>query len=107
MKQDQAPARKAAQSADAARFSKRQLVLAFTVAGVSDGISVFTALTPPIAWSLDLLTALLLFAILGRQWLLLPGLILEAVPGLGVVPFWVLVVAAIAAWGTARPKLRG
>ena len=32
-----------------------------------------------------------------------PGLIMEAVPGLGVVPFWVLVVAAIAVWGQVRP----
>jgi len=43
--------------------------------------------------------------VLGRQWILLPGLIMEAIPGLYVFPFWVLVVGAVAMWGTARPKL--
>ena len=52
-------------------------------------------------------TALLLFMVLGRQWLLLPGLALEAVPGLGVLPFWLLVVGAIAVLGTPRPKFEG
>ena len=37
---------------------------------------------------------------------LLPGLVMEAIPGVGVLPFWLLVVGAIAVWGTARPKLR-
>jgi len=36
--------------------------------------------------------------------LLLPGLIMEAIPGVYVFPFWVLVVGAVAVWGTARPK---
>ncbi len=36
-------------------------------------------------------------------WLLLPGLIMEAIPGVGALPFWVLVVGAVAVWGTARP----
>ena len=45
-------------------------------------------------------TALLLFLVLGRQWLLVPGLALEAIPGLGVLPFWLLVVGAIAVLGT-------
>jgi hypothetical protein len=34
----------------------------------------------------------------------LPGLALEAIPGVGVLPFWLLVVAAIAVLGTPRPK---
>jgi MFS family permease len=90
----------------ARQFSKKRLALAFAIAGISDAISAFTALWPPIAWGVDLVTAILLFAILGWRWLLLPGLVLEAIPGVGVVPFWVLVVAAIAVWGTARPKLK-
>jgi hypothetical protein len=48
-------------------------------------------LAPPIVWAVDLGTALLLFMVLGRQWLLLPGLVLEAIPGVGVLPFWLLV----------------
>jgi hypothetical protein len=52
----------------------------------------------------DLATALPLFMVPGRQWLLLPGLALEAIPGLGVLPFWLLVVGAIAVLGTPRPR---
>jgi hypothetical protein len=87
------------------RFSRRRLALAFTVAALADGLSVFLTLTPPVQWAIDLVTAILLFMVLGRQWILLPGLIMEAVPGLYVFPFWVLVVGAVAMWGTARPKL--
>jgi hypothetical protein len=87
------------------RFSKRTLVLAFAIAAVSDAIGALVTLAPPIAWAVDLATALLLFMVLGRQWLLLPGLALEAIPGLGVLPFWLLVVGSIAVLGTPRPKL--
>jgi len=90
----------------APKFSKKRLALAFVIAGISDAIAVFTALAPPIVWVVDWVTAILLFTVLGWRWLLLPGLVLEAIPGVGVVPFWLLVVAAIAVWGTARPKLK-
>ena len=86
------------------KFSKKQLAIAVAIAGVSDVIGAFATPAPPITWAVDLVTALLLFVVLGRQWLLLPGLALEAIPGLGVIPFWLLVVGAIAAFGTPRPK---
>ena len=89
------------------RFSKKRLALAFSVAALADGLSVLLALTPPVQWAADFLTAILLFIVLGFQWILLPGLIMEAIPGLYVFPFWVLVVAAVAMWGTARPRLNG
>jgi hypothetical protein len=89
------------------RLSKRRLALAFTIAGISDLLSVWLAFAPPMEWALDFTTALLLFAVLGWQWLLLPGLIMEAIPGVYVFPFWVLVVGGIAVWGTARPKGNG
>ena len=89
------------------RFSKRRLALAFAIAALSDGLAVFLTLIPPVEWAVDLVTAVLLFIVLGRQWILLPGLILEAIPGLYVFPFWVLVVGAVAIWGTARPKPGG
>ena len=91
-------------SAKILRFSKKTLVVAFAIAAASDAIGAFVSLAPPIAWVVDLATALLLFMVLGRQWLLLPGLALEAIPGLGVLPFWWLVVGSIAALGTPRPK---
>jgi hypothetical protein len=87
----------------AIKFSKKRLALAFAIAGISDAIGAFAAPLPPITWVVDLGTALLLFIVLGRQWLLLPGLALEAIPGLGVLPFWLLVVGAIAILGTPRP----
>jgi hypothetical protein len=88
------------------RFSKRQILLAIVIAGASDALCAFVVFVPLAVWGVDLVTAALLFAVLGWQWLLLPGLVLEAIPGLGVIPFWLLVVAAILVWGSARPKLK-
>ena len=88
------------------RFSKKRLAAAFAIAAASDMIGAFFTLAPPVAWGVDIVTAVLLFAVLGWQWLLLPGLVLEAIPGVAILPFWLLVVGGIAAWGTARPKLR-
>ena len=87
------------------RFSRRRLALAFIMAALADGLSAFLTLTPPVQWAIDLVTAILLFMVLGWQWILLPGLIMEAIPGLYAFPLWVLVVGAVAVWGTARPKL--
>ena len=89
----------------ALKFSVLRLALAFVIAGVSDVIGAFASLAPPIGWAVDFVTAALLFVVLGWQWLLLPGLVLEAIPGVGVVPFWLLVVGAIAVLGTPRPKI--
>ena len=91
-------------SSNILKFSKKRLALAFVMAGISDAIGAFLTPLPPIGWVVDLATALLLFVVLGRQWLLLPGLALEAIPGLGVLPFWLLVVGAIAVLGTPRPR---
>jgi hypothetical protein len=90
-------------SSSTLKFSKKRLALAFVIAGSSDTIGAFVTPLPPIGWVTDLATALLLFLVLGRQWLLLPGLALEAIPGLGILPFWLLVVGAIAVLGTPRP----
>lgn len=78
--------------------------MAFSVAVLADGISFFLTMAPPVQWGADLVTAALLFIVLGWQWVLLPGLIMEAIPGLYVLPFWVLVVASVAIWGSVRPK---
>ena len=87
------------------KFSVLHLALAFVVAGISDVIGAFATLAPPIGWAVDVVTAALLFVVLGWQWLLLPGLFLEAIPGVGVLPFWLLVVGAITVLGTPRPKI--
>ena len=88
-------------------YRTKRLVLAFTVAALSDVLAVAVALVPPLQWLLDVVTAFLLFLILGRQWLILPGLIAEAIPGIAVFPFWVLVVASIAVWGKISKHTNG
>jgi hypothetical protein len=90
----------------APRFTKRQIILAIAIAAISDVLCAFVVFAPPLVWTADIVTAALLFAVLGWQWLLLPGLFLEAIPGLGVIPFWLLVVGAVLIWGTARPKFK-
>ena len=89
-----------------ARFSKTLLVLAFTIAGLSDVIGASLTSVPPMVWAVDIATAVSLFIVLGWSWLLLPGLVMEAIPGLGVIPSWLLVVGAIAIWGTVRPRMK-
>ena len=77
------------------RPSKVRFVVALGIAAVSDLASLWTEFVPPVQWVVDLVTAGLLFLVLGRRWALLPGLLLEAIPGKGVVPFWVLVVISL------------
>lgn len=77
------------------RVSRTRFAIAFGVAAISDFLSMWTELLPPVQWAIDLGTAGLLFLILGRRWALLPGLIVEAVPGMGVFPVWVLVVMSL------------
>ena len=86
-------------------ISKTRLGMAIAIAAASDVAAALLTLAPPLMWGLDLVTAVALFVVLGWRWPLLVGLVLEAIPGVGMIPFWLLVVAAIAVWGTARPKL--
>ena len=65
------PTSAAMPSSNILKFSKKRLALAFVMAGISDAIGAFLTPLPPIAWTLDLATALLLFMVLGRQWLIL------------------------------------
>ena len=85
-----------------ARLSKSRLALAFLVAAVSDIVSYGTAFVPPVQWTVDLVTALLLFVLLGRRWAILPGLVAEAIPGVAMFPVWLLVVASVALWGEIK-----
>jgi hypothetical protein len=85
-------------------FTRRaRLGTAFVIAAASDLLSVWLEFIPPAQWALDMLTALSLFFILGRQWMILPALIAEAIPGLALMPAWILVVGSIAIWGTVNP----
>lgn len=87
-------------------LSKRRLGIALAIAAIADVLGAFVITVPPLVWAVDVVTAVLLFIVLGWRWLLLPGIIMEAIPGVSVMPFWVLVVGAIAFWGTPRPKLQ-
>ena len=69
--------------------------MALIVAGVSDAISFAVTLVLPLQWAVDVATAILLFLIFGRRRAILPGLIAEAIPGMGVFPVWILVVLSI------------
>ncbi len=100
------PSGRETQSSIRLHFSWRKFALAFAVAALSDGLSFFLTPVPPLQWAANGVTALLLFMVLSWQWILLPGLIMEAIPGLNVFPFWVLAVGAVAMWGTARPNLK-
>ena len=87
------------------RHSRAKMAIAFGVAAVSDVFSIWLTFAPPFQWALDLGTAVILFLILGRRWALLPGLIAEAIPGMGVFPVWVLVVLSIIIYdGIKKPQ---
>jgi hypothetical protein len=90
------------QEAGRGGLSRTRVALAFVVAAASDLASSGTVFMPPVQWAVDLVTALLLFIILGWRWALLPGFIAEAIPGLAVFPVWTLVVAAVALWGRIK-----
>lgn len=72
-----------------------RFLLALVVALASDLIGMPLELAPPLSIGLDVVTALVLWAILGRGWLLLVALVLEAIPGLGLVPFWTMAVCGM------------
>jgi DNA-binding transcriptional LysR family regulator len=102
MSADLAKRQPAGPSAPAGRPSKLSLAFAFLVAAVSDVVSYGTAFVPPMQWTVDLVTALLLFVLLGRRWAILPGLVAEAIPGVAVFPVWMLVVVSVALWGEIK-----
>jgi|SRR5580658_9440625 hypothetical protein len=86
------------------RPSRKRQAIAFAIAAVSDFLSFWTVLAPPMQWLIDVVTALLLFLILGRRWAILPGLVAEAIPGMGVFPAWVLVVISIIVYDDIKAR---
>jgi len=86
------------------RPSRKRQAVAFLVAAVSDFLSFWTVLAPPMQWVIDLATALLLFLILGRRWAILPGLVAEAIPGMGVFPVWILVVLSLIVYDDIKAR---
>lgn len=75
--------------------TKRFSWAALAVALVSDLLSVAFEFVPPLQIALDVVTALVLWALCGWRWPLLPALIVEAIPGLALFPTWSLVVGTL------------
>ena len=88
------------------RHSRATIAIAFGVAAASDALSVWITFAAPFQWALDLATAFILFLIFGRRWVLLPGLAMEAIPGMGVFPWWVLVVLSIVLYDEIKKPAR-
>jgi hypothetical protein len=86
------------------RPSWKVLALALIIAGVSDAVSFAISLVLPLQWTVDIATAILLFLILGRRRAILPGLIAEAIPGMGIFPVWILVVISIILYDDIRGR---
>jgi hypothetical protein len=77
------------------RAGSRQFLIAIAIAAASDILSFSFALAPPLQWSVDIVTAVLLYRTCRRGWATLAGFIAEAIPGLAVFPTWTVVVLAI------------
>lgn len=71
-------------------------MFALLVAAASDALSVGTQFAPPIQWTIDVVTALILFWCFGFRWPLLPVFVMEAIPGLATFPTWILATSVLA-----------
>ena len=72
------------------------------IALVSDGLSFFlspTVIAEPLVIGIDLVTGVLIWLALGRPMLLFAVFLAEAIPGVGMVPLWTMVVALLATTG--------
>lgn len=67
---------------------------AFALSAISDVVSAATELVPPLQIVVDLITAGLLWMLLGWRWVMLPAFVAEAIPGLALFPTWLLVTTA-------------
>lgn len=106
-----APGRGAADAAP--RRSWVRFSVALLVAGAADALSWLEVFPPGYVAvvAIDMVVAIVLWALLGRGMVLLLALVFEAVPGLGLFPFWTLAVvsseALNAAMETRLRKIRG
>jgi hypothetical protein len=85
---------------------RKRRVWAFAVAAVSDLASLGDWMFPPIQIAVDIATALVLWMLLGWRWPILPALIAEAIPGLGLFPTWTLVAGAYLVYPAATGSRR-
>ena len=81
-----------------------RFALAFVVAVAADAVLAAAVFTGPIAIVGDVVVALLLCGIVGFNWIFVPTLLVEAVPGLNLFPTWTLAVLALAGIRAIRHK---
>jgi hypothetical protein len=78
-------------------LSKTRIRVAWAIALAVDAIQVPADLSGPVGWflgaGLDLITMIVLWAMLGFHWAFLPSFVTEAVPYLNLAPLWTLAVA--------------
>ena len=79
-----------------------RFVVAFCVAMAADTVGLYFGEIFVVVF--DVAVAIVLIAILGFNWIIIPALLVEAVPGLGLFPTWVLAVLAMAGWNTMKNK---
>lgn len=76
------------------RIGMLRIIVAFVVSAISDAVSIAAEIVPPVEIAVDLVTACLLWMLLGWRWVMLPAFIAEAIPGLAMFPTWLLVTTA-------------
>jgi hypothetical protein len=78
-------------------LSKTRIRVAWAIALVVDAIQIPATAAGPVGWflgaGLDLLTMLVMWALLGFHWAFLPTFLTEWIPYLNLAPFWTLAVA--------------
>ncbi|MBM4111117.1 MAG: hypothetical protein FJ254_07175 [Phycisphaerae bacterium] len=80
-------------------YSWPQRIAAIAIAVVSDILNAIFTWAPPIVIGIDIVTAVLLWLVLGRPMVLLPVFIAEALPGVSVVPLWTIIACGLAFFG--------
>ncbi len=85
-------------------WSRRLAALAIAVA--SDALNAVFTWLPPVAIGIDMVTAVALWLVLGRPMILLPALLAEAIPGVGIIPLWTIVAGGLAFFGRMPGRSR-
>ena len=80
-------------------YSWPRRIAAIAIAVVSDIVNAIFIWAPPVVMGIDVVTAILLWVVLGRPKVLLPVFVAEAIPGVGLVPLWTLVAGGLAFFG--------
>ncbi len=90
--------------------SRVRIAIALGIALLSDGLSFVlspTVIAEPFVIGIDLVTGILIWWALGRPMLLFAVFVAEAIPGVGMVPLWTMVVAILATTGRLPSRMGG